>query len=668
MLELHPDSFVRWLPSEHHASSSFFGEQTPPLGPDLKNWTDSDQPHSEPPVADLNPPELAGFVVTSHALREVLSRIDWPNLLLSELFASPASTFLQLDATNPNQLRGLAQHIRAALEQTPFLPELQQPLASTLARLLQAAGTDAPPMLRLSPGLTVAGLERTSDRQAAAIAQFRLDSFFDDCVVAASAAALEQGLKQLWTQLWSAKSLFYWQRVGIAPHHLQMTIVVRVHRSSPPGLSSAAHPAAHPVTHPTTHPAARPEPSPTHWTGIAAAGGQVQGPVQILTALPTRSLAPGTILVADQIPLTSLYLLSQSAGVVLEQGGLTSHAVIVARELGIPAVVGVGQITQHLKTGDRIALDGSKGHVQRQLGPAVWALPSRVRPAIPPPGPSALPCWISLSQISHLQAVHLQGCAGIGLLRGEGLLSQILETRSLPQALQHPERLTQNIAEQLQRCLAMLRPDQHLFYRAADLPGRDAQGSTGPQALSDRGSSLIRQNPALFEVELQALAQVMTPGAQVRLVLPFVRTLEEVEFGLDRVRCAGLGDRLPVWIMAEVPSVLFALGEYAEAGIGGLVVGCNDLTQLLLGADRQEQQFNPLFQPLHPVVQRAIAQLLQSAQALDLPCLLAAQAHQLPDPVLQRLVEQGLAGLVVPPQDLTQIQHRLALLNPSPHS
>jgi pyruvate,water dikinase len=132
-------------------------------------------------------------------------------------------------------------------------------------------------------------------------------------------------------------------------------------------------------------------------------------------------------------------------------------------------------------------------------------------------------------------------------------------------------------------------------------------------------------------------------------MLPFVRRVEEFCFCRQRAELAGLtrDPGFQLWIMAEVPSVLFLLPEYVNAGVQGISIGSNDLTQLLLGVDRDNAAIAEVFDERHPAVKAAIAQLIQQAHQLGIPCSICGQAPTRYPDLVEDLVRWGIDTLSV---------------------
>lgn len=360
------------------------------------------------------------------------------------------------------------------------------------------------------------------------------------------------------------------------------------------------------------------------------------------------------------------------AGIVTERGGATCHAAILAREIGVPAVVGAPQATELLKGEAYLWLDGDRGVVYGLTPEAASALRSQTVPpplVIPATADPLLALqtdryrtlqtkvMANLSQTRRLSTLPLDHIAGIGLLRSEWLLLDILDGR-------HPwhwvnqgqeAELQSRLVQQLEIVLQALGP-KPLRYRSLDLRSHEWQaleGSPPPEPnpmLGLRGTLSYDVDARLFEVELAALATLQRAGySNLQLILPFVRTVEEVLTCRQYVRQAGLTDAedFALWIMAEVPSVLFLLPAYAQAGIHGIAIGSNDLTQLLLAVDRDQPTLASAYDERHPVVQQAIAYLIREAHRNGMVCSICGQAPVRYPDLIASLVDWGINSISV---------------------
>ncbi|MBD2353445.1 phosphoenolpyruvate synthase [Tolypothrix sp. FACHB-123] len=438
--------------------------------------------------------------------------------------------------------------------------------------------------------------------------------------------------------------------------------------------------------------------------GLGAARGRVTANAYVIanSQLKPEQLPQDVILVAKTITPDWLPILQKIAGIITEKGGLTSHAAILARELGIPAVVSATDVTALIQPGERLLVDGDRGEVSRvreditieriaakggspenlELNHSHSPLPSTPAKShswespplrafgITSPALIATQLLLNLSQSSLIEQVQSLPVDGVGLLRSELMMLTVLEG-------QHPNswltdgrqaELLERWTEQIMQFACGFAPRPVLYrsldWRSHELPSFPQEHQSTSQAvLGDRGIFSYLLNPTIFELELAALAKVQKAGySNVNLMLPFVRSVEEFSLCRQKVEQAGL-TQLPqfqLWIMAEVPSVLFLLPEYVKAGVEGISIGTNDLTQLLLGVDREQEQLARRFNELQPAVMSAIAQLIEMSKDAGIPCTICGQAPVLYPEMIDRLVQWGITAISVEPDAVERTYHAIA--------
>ena len=437
--------------------------------------------------------------------------------------------------------------------------------------------------------------------------------------------------------------------------------------------------------------------SNTHFLkGIGAGTGRVTATAYVVNSLlSSEQLPKGVILVAQAIAPDWLPLLQQLVGIITEKGGLTSHAAILARELGIPAVVSAKDATALIQTGDRLLLDGDRGEVYRarkeenesqeiplvtQPTPKHKSQQSQLsKDSLVSDSPILLP-WhlpmiatqllVNLSQPSLIEQVQSLPLDGVGLLRSELMVLTMLEG-------QHPSswlssgrkaQLLERWSEKIMQFVRAFAP-RPVFYRSLDWRSHEFTSfnhnvpSSQQSMLGERGTFAYLQNSAVFELELQAIAAIQQADYNnIHLILPFVRTVEEFSFCRQKVESAGLTQKpqFQLWIMAEVPSVLFLLPEYVKAGVQGISIGTNDLTQLLLGVDREQGELASSFDERHPAVMRAVAQLIRMAKSAGIPCSICGQAPALYPEIIDKLVEWGITSISVEPEAVERTYKAIA--------
>lgn len=735
-------------------------------------------------------PVVPGFVVSTNVWQEFLETLNSSESLVADL---PYSS-LHLDVGNWQQLQQVAGRLR------------QEIIAGSLPKywvseIFQAAKTWEGKCLILRPSLSI-----SSGNQLMGNISGLLESVFCVC----NEEAIAEGLKQTWSQLFRARSLLYWQSVGINLQHINFAVLVQpvenaiasgsfqadtsgVEIEATYGLGIAikkgevlpdvyylekntgiiqeqqlgnkilAYSVHNPISvtaeeYPskliTDHNClfsyllneeqqkqyALPEefiqqiiilgnqlfseigtkltikwtitiniPTPKLYItqvnvppslipnlllkGIGAARGRITATAYVILASqpkPTQ-IPKGVILIAPAITPDWLPLLHQVSGIITERGGLTSHAAILSRELGIPAVVSAKNATNLIKTGESLLLDGDRGEVYRGSKegnilkdgekisltenkkeqfdhhanqPHYGLSNAKILPMI------ATQLLVNLSQTNLIETVQSLPVDGVGLLRSELMILNILQGQN-PQAWLLDGRQTElleSLSEEIKKFAIGFAP-RPILYRSLDWRPQDFPSlsygvkSASSSILGEHGTWSYVKNSAVFELELKALSRLQKNGyVNIHLMLPFVRTVEEFVFCRRQVEEVGLTENphFQLWIMAEVPSILFLLPEYIKAGVGGISIGTNDLTQLILGVDREKGELASIFDERHPAVMGAIFQLIKMAKDGGIPCSICGQAPALYPEIIDKLVEWGISSISVEPEAVERTYQAIA--------
>jgi len=411
--------------------------------------------------------------------------------------------------------------------------------------------------------------------------------------------------------------------------------------------------------------------------GLGASPGRASGVVRILDAPEEADrLQPGEVLVTHMTSPDWVPLMRRASAVVTDAGGMTSHAAIVSRELGIPCVVGTREATRRLRTGDEVTVDGREGTVVH--GRVVTEAPAAPA-AAPPAGRShvagvvtATRIYVNLGEPDIAARVAATDVDGVGLLRAEFLMLAALDgahPRALVSAGKQDE-LVERLVASLRTIAAAFHP-RPVVYRAIDFRSNEFRGLRGGEAaepheenpmIGYRGCFRYIREPDLFALELRALAEVRRELDNLHLMIPFVRTLWELR------ECLALVDRSPLgpdrtlqrWVMAEVPSVVYWLPEYARLGITGVSIGSNDLTQLVLGVDRDSELLSALYDERDPAVLDAVRAIVLGSRRAGILCSICGQAPSVHPEYAARLVRWGIDSISVNPDAVDATRRSVA--------
>lgn len=397
--------------------------------------------------------------------------------------------------------------------------------------------------------------------------------------------------------------------------------------------------------------------------GLAAAPGRATGTVRVLNSPAEGSdLRQGEVLVAPMTNPDWLPTIRRAAALVTDSGGVTCHAAIVARELGVPCVVGTRNGTSTLRDGQAVTVDGQAGEVlPADRAPAPGPAVSTPVGGTGEPTPLGTRLYVNLAMPDLAERVAALPVDGVGLLRAEFMLTEALGGRHPREVIARgeEEQFVTAMAASLLRITKAFAP-RPVVYRTTDLRSNEFRNLEGGQThepvehnpmIGYRGAFRYVREPDLFALELDVLARVRERTPNLHLMLPFVRTRWELEACFEMIDASPLGAHrgLHRWIMAEVPSVVHWLPEYVHLGVDGVSIGSNDLTQLILGVDRDSEICAEVYDEADPAVLAAIGQIVSSARRLGITSSLCGQAPSTRPEFADHLVEAGITSISVNP-------------------
>jgi pyruvate,water dikinase len=420
---------------------------------------------------------------------------------------------------------------------------------------------------------------------------------------------------------------------------------------------------------------ADPDPDDLLAEGVAVGNQIGTGRVKILTELSEMAhFEAGDVLVTDSTDPDWEPVMRKAAAVITERGGKTSHAAIVSRELGIPAVVGAERATKLLRDGDPVTVDCTDATGRIYAGELDFAVRDERLDEIPDTETDVM---LVLGDPERAFSVARLPVDGVGLAREEFVVASAVGDHPL-YAIERGEgdRFVEGLRTGIGKIAAAFYPDP-VVVRLSDFKSDEYRNLRGgdryePEEanpmLGWRGASRYYDPEfrAAFELECEALRQVRDDVGLDNLVLlvPFCRTPDEgrrvvdllAEFGLDP-------DETPVYVMAELPSNVVRADEFADV-FDGFSVGSNDLTQLVLGIDRNSAKLADLFREDDPAITRSIRSLVESAHAHDprRPVGICGDAPSSVEGYVEFLLDAGLDSISVTPDVALETIVRVAEL------
>jgi pyruvate,water dikinase len=401
----------------------------------------------------------------------------------------------------------------------------------------------------------------------------------------------------------------------------------------------------------------------------------------------------GAILVTATTDPDWLPIMRRAAAIVTDHGGRTSHAAIVSRELGLPAIVGAGQATTTLRNGQPVTIscaEGDQGFVYDGILPydekdvVLEAIPStRTRVMLNMANPAAATRWWRLP------------ADGIGLARMEFIISNIIKIH--PMALIEPQRVTdararRTIAELTRGYkdktayfvdtlawgiarIAASRYPHPVIVRMSDFKTNEYAQLIGGSAFEPaeanpmigwRGASRYYSKGyrAGFALECRAIRKVRDEIGirNVVVMIPFCRTLEEADRTLETMAQNGLRrghNDLEVYVMCEIPANVILGAQFSER-FDGFSIGSNDLTQLTLGVDRDSEQLSALFDERNEAVKQLIRDIIRIAHKYHRKVGLCGQAPSDHPEFARFLVEAGIDSISVTPDSFIRVKQHVA--------
>lgn len=396
--------------------------------------------------------------------------------------------------------------------------------------------------------------------------------------------------------------------------------------------------------------------------GLGASPGVGIGKVkQIKDSKEIKRMERGEILVTEMTTPDFVPAMKKAAAIVTNTGGTTSHAAIVSRELGIPCVVGTGDATTVLKEGTDVSVDGAHGIVYEGIvSLAAPPKPEEKAAAVTAPV-TGTKIYVNLASVDLAEKVSKLPVDGVGLLRAEFMIADIGEHPKKMLADGKEKEFIDKLAEDLRRFAAAFHP-RPVVYRATDFKTNEYRNLPGGEEMEPheenpmmgwRGAARYLDDPEVFKMELKAIKKVREEYhlPNLWLMIPFIRRIGELraikqsmhEVGLYRTR------DFKLWIMVEVPSTVFLIDQFCEEGIDGISIGTNDLTQLILGIDRDNATMAKGFDERNEAVLRALRQVMTTCKKYGVTTSLCGQAPSVYPEFAEKLVEFGTTSMSVNP-------------------
>jgi pyruvate,water dikinase len=402
--------------------------------------------------------------------------------------------------------------------------------------------------------------------------------------------------------------------------------------------------------------------------GLGSSPGIASGKARIVTKLDhLDQVGDGDVIVTEMTMPDMVPAMKRAAGIVTDEGGMTSHAAIISRELGVPAVVGTGSATRELEDGQSITIDGDKGTVREGAEPEEEEHEpiEEARPKTPVKPMTATEVKVNVSIPEAAERAAATGADGVGLLRLEHMVLSLGQTPTRYIAENGERAYVDELVNGIQTAAEEFYP-RPVRVRTLDAPtdefrqleGGDDEPREHNPMLGYRGIRRSLDNPDLFAHELEAFRRIYDMGYDnVEIMFPLVNDASDVAQARDLLEEAGVDPEKHEWgVMVETPASALGVESMAKEGIDFVSFGTNDLTQYTLAVDRNNERVADRFDELHPAVLKLIGDTIETCREHDVKTSICGQAASKPR-MVQFLVQEGVSSISANIDAVRDVQH-----------
>jgi pyruvate,water dikinase len=404
--------------------------------------------------------------------------------------------------------------------------------------------------------------------------------------------------------------------------------------------------------------------------GLSASPGVASGKV-VIVKNPSEidRVKQGDILVAEMTNPDYVPAMKRAAAIVTDLGGRTSHAAIVSRELGVPAIVGTEHATKILKTGEMITVDGAAGKVYEGDIAKIEAVSTIYDEVDVSKLKTATKVYMNLAEPELAGDMSKRNVDGVGLLRAEFIIANIGKHPMAFVKEKKQKEFINKLAEGLEEFAKAFSP-RPVVYRFNDFKSNEYANLKGGAEFEKeepnpmigyRGVSRYIKEPEVFDMEVEAIKIVRNKLGYKNLwvMMPFVRTVQQFRDVKKMLSAAGLrrSGMFKFWMMVEIPSNVILLDEFLDEGVDGVSIGSNDLTMLTLGVDRDNDRVADSYSEMDPAVLASFEKIVTTCHRRKVTCSMCGQAPSVFPELVEMLVKWGATSVSVSPDVIDKTRY-----------
>lgn len=389
--------------------------------------------------------------------------------------------------------------------------------------------------------------------------------------------------------------------------------------------------------------------------GLGASPGIATGNVKIVLDIDELDkIEEGDVMVTTMTTPDMVPAMRRASGIVTDEGGVTCHASIISRELGIPCVVGTGDATKTLKENTGVTLDGKKGLVFEGITKVEEEAPQATAVAAEAPILTVTEVKANVSMPEAAERAAATGADGVGLLRTEHLMLTAGIHPGKFIADGREDELINTIAENVQIVADAFYP-KPVWYRTLDAPtdefitleGGENEPEEHNPMLGWRGIRRELDQPEILKCEFKAIKKLHEQGyTNIGIMIPLSQSPSELiqakalcsEVGLEPHKDVDFG------MMVEIPAAALTIEDYLAIGVDFVSLGTNDLTQYTLAVDRNNEFVAKHYTEEHPAVMKLIERTIKKCAEAGVTCSICGQAGSVPH-IVEKLVKFGITSV-----------------------
>ena len=392
--------------------------------------------------------------------------------------------------------------------------------------------------------------------------------------------------------------------------------------------------------------------------GLGASPGLVSGTVKIIRELDELDkILDGDILVTTMTTPDMVPAMKRANGIVTDEGGVTCHAAIISRELGIPCVAGTGEATTVLEENTKVTIDGKKGLVyEGEFGGDKDGVESDEAQVSVGAAPivTVTDVKVNVSMAEAAKKAYATGADGVGLLRTEHMM---LATGIVPYKFideGREDELVQVLVDNILKVVDVFYP-KTVWYRTLDAPtdefktleGGENEPDEANPMLGWRGIKRELDQPDILKAEFKAIKKLHEQGyTNIGVMLPLLHKPSELREAKEIAKSVGLIPHVDVdfGMMVETPASAIIIEDFLAEGLDFVSFGTNDLTQYTLALDRNNELVAKHYTEAHPAVMKLILNVIKKCNEAGVTTSICGQAGSKPE-IVEKLVEAGISSI-----------------------